>query len=137
MSAMERTPTSKPTMRYSFALANLAATQTGIAVPILGGVLNTYAMPKGGYVVGYSVCKSAATSAGNTDVDITIAGTSIKTIAVDTASTTVFTGEMPMPAHYFTAGAILGVTYTTDGDHAPTTQDIVVDVFVVLFDYNF
>lgn len=137
MSAMERTPTSKPTMRYSYALANLAASQTATVVPILGGVVNTYAMPKAGYIVGYSVNKSAATSAGNTDIDITVGGTSIKTIAVDTASTTVFTGEMPLPSHYFTTGSIIGVTYTTDADHLPTTQDIVVDVFVVLFDYNF
>jgi hypothetical protein len=131
MPAMERMPTRTPEMQYQFAKADLAATQTATVVPILGGVVNTYAMRRAGYIVGYAVNKSAATSAGTTAIDITVNGTSVKTISIDTASTTVFRGSMPRPALRFAAGDTLGVTYTTDGSHAPTTQDIVVEVDVL------
>ena len=137
MGAMERLPTSSPTMKYTFALANLAAAQTGIAVPIQGGVIDTFVMPKGGYIVGYAVNKSAATSAGATAIDITVAGTSTKTVNIGTASTTKFYAVLPVPDEPFSAGDLLGVTYTTDADHAPTTQDIVVDVFVEFRDFTF
>lgn len=133
----EKIAISRPIIAYDFALANLAATQTGTAVPVPGGVLATYLLPNAGYVVGYAANLSAAFSAGSADIDITINGTSIRTIAIDTASTTKYAARFPIPAEPFAASSTLGVTYTTDGSASPTTNDLVVTVFVVLEDFTF
>lgn len=131
--AQERMPTSKPTVKYSFALADLADSQTGTAVPALGGVVPTYLMPLAGFVVGYSINKSASHSAGSLDFDITVAGTSTLTIAADT--TDVYS-LIEYGAEPFAAGDHLGVTYTSDGDLEANTVDVVVDLFVIFTDFN-
>lgn len=137
MSVQEQIAISRPTVAYQFALANLAATQTGTAIPIPGGVIATYLLPNAGYVVGYAANLSAAFTAGSADIDITINGTSIRTIAIDTASTTKYAARFPIPDEFFAASSTLGVTYTTDGSADPITSDIVVTVFVVFEDYTF
>lgn len=123
-----------PTIKYSFALANIADSQTGTAVPILGGVLNAHIMPLNGSIVGYAINYSAALSAGSTDFDLLVAGASTLTIAADTVSVykTLNEGDEP-----FAAGQTLSVTYTTDGNVEANTVDVVVDVFVCFRDFEF
>lgn len=125
---------SHPTYRYSFALADIQDSQTGTAVPILGGVVNNYIMPLGGYIVGYAINYSASLSAGSTDFDLLVAGTSTLTIAADTTSTYAL---IPAPNEPFSAGQTLGVSYTTDANVEANTVDVVVDVFVVFRDFVF
>jgi hypothetical protein len=129
----ERMPTSKPIIKYSFALANLADSQTATAVPILGGVLNEHLMPLSGCIVGYSINKTASHSAGSLDFDLTVAGTSTLTIAADTTdvSALIEWGNEP-----FSAGDALGVTYTSDDSLEANTVDVVVDVFVLFSEFN-
>lgn len=130
----ERIGITHPTQRYSFALANIADSQTGTAVPILGGVLNAYIMPLNGYIVGYAINYSATLSAGSTDFDLLVAGTSTLTIEADTVSVYKI---LRVPDEPFAAGQTLAVSYTTDGNVEANTVDVVVDVFVVFRDFEF
>lgn len=131
--SQENMPTSKPIIKYSFALANLADSQTGTAVPILGGVVNDYLMPLAGCIVGYSINKSASHSAGSLDFDLTVAGTSTLTIEADTTDVYALIqwGNEP-----FAAGDALGVTYTSDANLEANTVDAVVDVFVLFTGFS-
>ena len=123
-----------PTIKYSFALANVADSQTGTAVPILGGVVNAYIMPLNGSIVGYAINYSATLSAGSTDFDLLVAGSSTLTIAADTVSVYKLIDEGTEP---FVAGNTLAVSYTTDGNVEANTVDVVVDVFVVFRNFEF
>lgn len=133
MISQENMPTSKPIIKYSFALANLADSQTGTAVPILGAVVNDHVMPLPGCIVGYSINKSASHSAGSLDFDLTVAGTSTLTIEADTtdAYALIEWGNEP-----FAAGDALGVTYTSDANLEANTVDVVIDVFVLFSGFN-
>lgn len=121
-------------VKFSFALANLADSQTATDIPIPGAVLNTYLMPYAGYVVAYAINKSAAHSAGSLDFDIEIGGTSTLTIAADTESVY---KALNVPDEPFSAGDTLGVTYTSDANLEANTVDVQVDVYVVFRDMNF
>lgn len=123
-----------PVVVFQFALANLAASQTGTDIPIPGGVVPTYLMPNAGYIVGYSINKSAAHTAGSLDFDLEIGGTSTLTIAADTSSVY---GKLNVPDEPFAAGDALGVTYTSDANLDATTVDVVVSVFVVFENFDF
>lgn len=120
--------TRSPQIAYQFALANLAASQTATDVPVPGGVVNTYLLPVGGYIVGYAINKSAAHGAGSLDFDIELDGTSTLTIEADTTSEY---ATINAPDEPFSTGQALGVTYTSDGSLSATTVDIVVTVFVM------
>ncbi|MGB1285058.1 MAG: hypothetical protein ACPG7F_00880 [Aggregatilineales bacterium] len=120
--------TSSPQHTFNFALANLAASQTATDIPIPGGVVNTYLLPKGGYIVGYAINKSAAHGAGSLDFDIELDGTSTITIAADTTSEY---ATINAPDEPFSAGQTLGVTYTSDGSLSATTVDVAVTVYVM------
>ena len=130
----ENMPTTSPQHVFSFAIADLAVSQTATDIPIPGGVIPTYLMPAAGYIVGYSINKSAAHSAGSLDFDLEINGTSTLTIAADTSSVRKIleAGDEP-----FSAGDTLGVTYTSDGSLSAITVDVVVDVYVVFTGFNF
>lgn len=130
----ERIAITHPTIALQFALADLADSQTGTAVPILGAVVATYKMPCAGYIVGYAINKSASHSAGSLDFDLTVNGTSTLTIAADTASTSAL---LNAPDEPFAAGDTIGVTYTSDGDLEANTVDVGVTVYVVLTNFNF
>lgn len=125
--------TSSPQHAYQFALANIAASQTATDVPVVGGVANTYLLPKSGYICGYAINKSAAHTAGSLDFDIELDGTSTLTIAADTTSVY---STIEAPDEPVAAGETLGVTYTTDASTDPATVDVIVTVYVMFNDWN-
>lgn len=117
---------------FPFALANLAATQTDTAVPILGGVIPTYTALFPGYVVAITANLSAAATAGVLTLDFSIAGTAKavdKTLA--TASTTSYIYKFRPGDYPFAAGATLGMSYTSNGSLDPTTSDLVAMLYVL------
>lgn len=132
----DQAATTSPIIALHFALANLAASETGTAVPVLGGVVNTAAVPKGGAVVGYGIQLSETVTAGSLDIDITVDGTSVQTIAADVASTTEFGGTIEFNNAAFSALDSIGVTYTTDGSFTPATADIGVTVYIMMEDFS-
>lgn len=132
--SQENMPTSKPVIKFTFALADLADSQTGTTVPAVGNVVPTYLMPLAGWIVGYSINKSASHSAGSLDFDLTVAGTSTLTIAADTTDVYAI---LEVPNEPFAAGDALGVTYTSDGDLEANTVDVLIDVYVVFTEFRF
>lgn len=130
----ERMPTTSPQHAFNFTLDDLAVSQTGTDIPTPGGLINTYLMPKDGYIVGYAINKSASHSAGSLDFDIEVGGTSTLTIAADTTSVY---ATLEVHDEPFSAGDTLGVTYTSDGSLSATTVDVVVTIYVVFKDFNF
>ena len=135
--AQEYISVSQPTVKYDFALANLAATQTATAVPIVGGAIAGYLLPSDGNIVGYAALLSAAFSAGTATISIALNGTAKATVNIGVAATTEYSARFPLPALPFKAGDVLTVTYTTNGDAAPTTNDLVVSVFTMLDGFSF
>lgn len=130
----ENMPTTSPIIKFTFALADLADSQTGTAIPAVGNIVPTYLMPVAGFIVGYSINKSASHSAGSLDFDLTIGGTSTLTIAADTTDVYKL---LEVPNEPFAAGAVLGVTYTSDGDLEANTVDVLIDVYVVFTGFEF
>lgn len=121
-------------VKFSFSEADLAASQTATDIPVLGADHTVYQLPFDGFVIGYSIGKSAAHSAGSLDFDIEINGTSTLTIAADTASVH---ASLNTPDEPFSAGDTLGVTYTSDGSLSAITVDVVIDIYVVFTGMNF
>jgi hypothetical protein len=129
--------TSSPIIGFHFSEADLAASQTDTAIPILGGDVNEYVAAKDGYIVGYAIGLSAAVTAGSLAVDLTINGTSTLTIDTDAASTTEFYSALDVPDEPFNAGDAIGATYTSDGSYSgATTDDIVVTIYVMYEDFT-
>lgn len=120
-------------IKFSFSESNLAASETGTAIPAVGADIDTYQLPYSGWIVGYSINKSAAHTAGSLDFDLEIDGTSTLTIAADTASVY---AELTVGDEPFSAGSTLGVTYTSDASLEAVTVDVVIDVYVI-FDMTF
>lgn len=121
-----------PTMSYAYALANLAATQTDTAVPVLGGVASNHVALFDGYVVALTGVLSAAITAGTLSFDFSIDGTAQavdKTLA--TAATTEYVYKFRIGQYPFSAGDTLGVTYTSNGSLDPTTSDLIAVLYVV------
>lgn len=123
-----------PTVPYAFSEADLAASQTATAIPVVGADIATYLIPTDGFIVGYSINKSASHNAGSLDFDLTVNGTSVLTIAADTTSVY---KTLPGDSYAVDAGQTIGVTYTSDGSLSPTTIDVSIVVYVVHRDFNF
>lgn len=89
-------------------------------------------MPWAGRVVGLSVNLSAAATAGQLTVGVTLDGTeqtaSTQTITTAAAATAV----IPQNSIPFAAGAKLGVEITTNAGWDATTADLAVIVYVLL-----
>jgi len=80
---------------------------------------------RAGSIIGISVTSNEARSAGVLTVDATIAGsvTGLQAVLDDNPTTQAVTTQAK-DADTFTAGQLLGIKITTDGDWAPTTADI-------------
>jgi hypothetical protein len=116
----------------TFALVDLADSQTATAVPVAGAsTVATHATPFSGWIRGYVIRHSAAATAGVLTFAITVGGTTIGvTINAATASTVTFRGNFGREQYRFATGALIGVTYTSDANLEPNTMDTHVTVLV-------
>lgn len=117
---------------FGFMQANAAASQSAVALDVLGLAGNTeFNMPDDGSAIGISVASNAARTGGTLTVDVTINGTVTGLQAVLNAANTQYDqARQNRNADAFSAGDRLGVKITTDGSWAPETADIVVVVVV-------
>ena len=117
---------------FNFMQANVAASQTAVAIDVLGLVGNTeYVMDGPGSIIGISVASNDARTAGTLTVDATINGTVTGLQAVlDGTNTQYHYATQLVDADTFVAGNRVGVKITTDAAWLPTTADIVVVITV-------
>jgi len=121
-----------------FVQDGVAASQTDVQLNIIevtGGMalaIDGLTMPWAGSVVGISVDLSAAATAGQLTVGVTIGGTekaaTTQTITTAQAARAVFQQD----AVRFVAGDKLGVEITTNAGWDATTADLAVIVYVLL-----
>jgi len=132
MVLQEQIGITKPIIAYHFALADLQASQTDTEIPVLGGVDGVYTAWDRGFLVGYSIGLSAAFTAGAVTVELVTAGvdTGID-ISIDVAATTAYQGKFNYGDYPIAAGATIGATYTSDGSAAPTTNDLIMTLYVM------
>lgn len=133
-----RTPSAAPvyvpaiTKPFNFFQSNVAASQSAVALAVLGLTGNTgFPMPFPGSIIGIAVTTNDARTAGTLTVDATINGTvtGLQAVLNGTNTTTAYAVQ-DAEADVFVAGALIGVKITTDGSWAPTTADIIVTVIV-------
>ena len=117
---------------HHFMQQNVAASQSAVAIPVLGLAGNTeIVMPKPGSVVGISIASNEVRTGGTLTVDITINGAAPGLQAVlDGTNTQYHYATQDRRLDAFVAGDRLGVKITTDAGWLPTTADIVVMVLV-------
>lgn len=123
---------------FLFAQDAVAANQTDVQLNLIevasaaALAIDGVSMPWAGSVVGISVNTSAAATAGQLTVGVTLDGTeqasSTQTITTATAATAVF----PQSSMPFAAGQKLGVEITTNGTWDGTSADLAVFVYVLL-----
>lgn len=123
---------------FLFTQDGVAASQTDAQlylIEVQGGMMlqvDGISMPWAGSVVGISVNTSAAATAGQLTVGVTLDGTeqasSTQTLTTATAATAVF----PQSSMPFAAGQKLGVEITTSGAWDGTSADLAVFVYVLL-----
>lgn len=118
---------------YQFMQSNVAASQSAVALDVLGLSGNTeYTMELEGSVIGISIASNDARTAGILTADVTINGTATGLQAVLDGTNTTYHYVTQIPeTDTFSAGDRLGVDITTDGSWAPETADIVVTVIVL------
>jgi len=117
---------------YCFMQSDVAASQTDIALNVLGLSGNTeIVVPKDGSVIGISIASNDARTAGTLTVDITVNGTKTGLQAIlDGTNSQYHYATQAMRTDEFSAGDRIGVKITTDGDWAPVIADIVVNVLL-------
>ena len=115
---------------FNFMQSNVAATQTNVALDVLGLAGNTaYLMPFSGSVIGISVASNAARTGGTLTVEAMIDtdGTGL-TAVLDATNTQYHYNTQDALAGRFTRNQRIGARITTTGTWTPTTADIVVTV---------
>jgi hypothetical protein len=124
---------------YQFGQAQVAASQTAVAIPIHGAkatdgssLVTSFTMPWAGSIIGITADVSAASSAGTGSVAATLDGTAVTggslTVTALTSARTTLDGQS---TGRFAAGAVLGVKITTNGSWNATTSDIAVTIYVL------
>jgi len=116
----------------SFMQSDVAASQTDVALDVLGLAGNTeYTVPLDGSVIGISIASNDARTGGTLTVDVTVNGTKTGLQAVlDGTNTQYHYATQTKDTDTVSAGDRIGVKITTDASWAPTTADIVVTVWV-------
>lgn len=127
-----------------FSAAAVAASQTDQALLVnandaTSGTLNIVGVPAlfAGYIVGLSISMTANKTAGTMTFTPTVNTTKITApsglVAVAIANTTKSNAvtAFAYDGTQFAQGALLGVKYTTNGSFAPTTNDLLVRLYVV------
>lgn len=121
-----------------FAQANVAASQSAVALLTVGGAAQRTALAAG-YIVAVEVNLSAAGSAGTLTISPTVGGTA-KTagnVAITTETQKVTKTPRGVNAIPFAAGDALGAKITTDGSWNGTTSEVEVVLHVVYEGYDY
>lgn len=115
-----------------FAQANVAADQTNVQLKDASGQVDGVTMPFDGVIVALALDLSAAATAGNLTVGVTINGTesatTTQTVTTGTAARAVFDRDDVR----FVAGDKLGVEITTSATWNGITADLAAVVFAAL-----
>lgn len=115
-----------------FAQANVAADQTDVQLKDASGQVDGVTMPFAGQIVALSLDLSAAATAGELTVGVTINGTenatTTQTVTTGTAARVLFDRD----AVGFAAGDKIGVEITTNSTWDGLTADLAVNVFAAL-----
>ncbi len=137
---LERIVASAPQPK-AFQQANAAASQTDVALKVVSTFDGTavgandvvqVVMPYPGSIVGVTVSASAARSGGTLTVAAAKNGSTVGLTAVLNATDTQWArSTQGREADRFDAGDRIGCLITTDGSWAPTTADIVAEVWVI------
>ena len=116
----------------TFFQANVAASQTAVALKEATNQNTGVVMPFAGQIVAVTCTLSAAATAGTLTASATVGGT----VDSDTAcAITTETGKVtvvPRDKTSFVAGDLVGVKITSSGTWDGTTADLTVTVFVAL-----
>lgn len=116
----------------TFALANVAASQTNVQLKDASGQVEGITMPFAGQVVAIAADLSAAATAGSLTVGATIGGTEAAATTQTITTQTTKHAAIKRDAVTFAAGDLIGVEITSSGTWDGTTADLVVTVFVAL-----
>jgi len=119
---------------------NLSTGQSAVAMGVAGTLNPTdgtthqvteIVMPYAGSIMGITLASNGARTAGSLTTDVTINGivTGLQAI-LDASNTQYHYAVQAKDINTFSAGGRLGVKFTTSGDWAPITADIVVTVIV-------
>lgn len=115
-----------------FAQANVAADQTDVQLKDASGQVDGVTMPFAGQIVALALDLSAAATAGELTVGVTINGTenatTTQTVTTGTAARVLFDRD----AVGFAAGDKIGVEITTNSTWDGLTADLAVNVFAAL-----
>lgn len=119
---------------FLFSQADATASQSAVALAVHAGdsAITAVPMPRAGSIVGIAVRSEGARTAGTLTVDATIGGTVTGLQAVlNGTNTQTHYATQAKDTDTFTAGGLIGVKVTTDGDWAAgSTPSIVVAVEV-------
>ena len=115
----------------------IAASQTNfqlvlMAVDVVASLVDGYAMPWAGEVVGISAVLDSAGSAGSLTVGATIGGTEDADSTITITTETKKYLSIPRGKIPFVAGSLIGAEITSDASWNGTTSDLVVQVWVLL-----
>lgn len=116
----------------TFFQANVAASQSAVALKESTNQNTGITMPFAGQVVAVVANLSAAATAGTLTVSATVGGTADTDTATAITTETAKSTVVPRDKTAFVAGDVLGVKITTSGTWDGTTADLTVTVFVAL-----
>lgn len=117
---------------FTFFQANVADSQSAVALKEGTNQVTGITMPFAGEVLAVAANLSAAGTAGTLSVSATVGGTADADTAVAITTQTAKTTLVPRTKAAFNAGDVLGVKVTTNADWDGTTADLVVTVYVAL-----
>lgn len=116
----------------TFFQANVAASQSAVALKEATNQNTAIVMPFAGQVVAVSANLSAAATAGTLTASVTVGGTADADTATAITTQTEKTTVIPRDKTAFVAGDLIGVKITTTAGWDGTTADLTVTVFVAL-----
>lgn len=117
---------------FQFFQANVAASQTAVALKDSSNQVTGISMPFAGEVIAVSANLSSAATAGTLTASVTIGGTADADTATAITTQTAKSTVIPRGYTSFVAGDLLGVKITSSGTWDGTTADLVVTVLVAV-----
>lgn len=117
---------------FTFFQANVAASQTAVALKEGTNQVTGISMPFSGEILSVSANLSGAATAGTLTASVTVGGTADADTATAITTETAKVTIVPRTKAAFVAGDLLGVKITTSGTWDGTTADLVVTVYCAL-----